>query len=195
MRKADREARAAIGACLGSERCDRPRRPTSTLCQHHHEQHTRAVREYRRRRTASGLCPVAGCKDPPREDAVYCRRHSDEHNAKSLAWHNEHRERARASERRWQAARKAAGLCRLCPKPLHSKTLCRECLADHNARNRARKQAAGAKPTTKRCRLCRELGCRRDVCPLNTSRLVPMPLEELQARPDRKAIAAHWSTT
>lgn len=37
--------------------------------------------------------------------------------------------------RLWRKRRLAAGLCLRCPRPLHSKTLCAECLIDQNKRS------------------------------------------------------------
>lgn len=186
--------RKAAGLCLGHEFCKRPRVPGRPMCQHCLDVKARSQSKSQKalyyERKAAGICVHSGCGVKTQDRSV-CPKHTAARNAprdkaKYIAKH-------RAAERRRREARKAAGKCWVCTRPLWSKTLCRVHLAEHNARNAAKRRAGGTPQTTKKCSICREPGHKRDGCQYNIARERPLDLVELESSGKARDAVANWS--
>lgn len=141
---------------------------------------------------AAGLCPY--CKAEigkhPDDAEVYCHKHK--------TWSND--QGRRDARDKWRKRVKRLGMCSRCgdrPRKVHADgTLADRCTtcSRHIANLRKlqyRKDHPEVKKTI-RCGRCGGQDHNARLCPNSLDHLRPMSLEEMQKRPDRRDIEAHW---
>lgn len=171
------QARKAAGLCAGYEACKNPPRPGVTLCGACKDRRNEAINAYRRRRKLAGFCAWGGCKEKP-DGAGMCAVHQPRQTAHERKWQKRHRRAMKRNAKAYDQRRAEAGICRRCPRPLFTETLCRVHRDIDLERGKKRRRAAGVPVDARhRCSTCKEHGHRRTTCPLGAGQYVAVSIE------------------